>query len=143
MSFDGPALSFDDEGSILFDGEKIIVTVPVGHEALDHLGSEKEIPFPVVYTHPSHHQDQRPSGPPSPPGGNPVFNNEKARESVERARRERESARDKQSKSGKKDVKDDSPADRTPAHRQAVTSSVRCDTTRSRRRMRFGRTIRP
>ena len=41
MSFDGPALSFDDEGSILFDGEKIIVTVPVGHEALDHLGTEK------------------------------------------------------------------------------------------------------
>ena len=114
MSFDGPALSFDDEGSILFDGEKIIVTVPVGHEALDHLGSEKEIPFPVVYTHPSHHQDQRPSGPPSPPGGNPVFNKEKARESVERARRARESARDEKSKSGKKDVKDDSPADRAP-----------------------------
>ena len=41
MSFDGPALSFDDEGSILFDGEKIIVTVPVGHEALDHLGDGK------------------------------------------------------------------------------------------------------
>ena len=114
MGFDGPALSFDDEGSILFDGEKIIVTVPVGHEALDHLGSEKEIPFPVVYTHPSHHQDQRPSTPPPPPGGNPVFNKEKARESVERARRARESARDEKSKSGKKDVKDDSPADRAP-----------------------------
>ena len=69
MSFDGPALSFDDEGSILFDGEKIIVTVPVGHEALDHLGSEKEIPFPVVYTHHSHHQDPQPATPPPPPGG--------------------------------------------------------------------------
>ena len=113
MSFDGPALSFDDEGSILFDGEKIIVTVPVGHEALDHLGSEKEIPFPVIYTHPSHHQDQQASTPP-PPRGNPVFNKEKARESVERARRARESARNKKSKSGKKDVKDNSPADRAP-----------------------------
>ncbi len=70
MGFDGPALSFDDEGSILFDGEKIIVTVPVGHEALNHLGTEKEIPFPVVYTHPSHHQDQQASTPPPPPGGN-------------------------------------------------------------------------
>ena len=70
MTFDGPALSFDDEGSILFDGEKIIVTVPVGHEALDHLGSEEEIPFPVVYTHSSHHQDQQASTPPPPSGGN-------------------------------------------------------------------------
>ena len=67
MSFDGPALSFDDEGSILFDGEKIIVTVPVGHEALDHLGSEKEIPFPVVYTHPSHHQESASHRGPHPP----------------------------------------------------------------------------
>lgn len=114
MSLDGPALSFDDEGSILFDGEKIIVTVPVGHEALDHLGSEKEIPFQVVYTHPSHHQDQQASTPPPPPSGNPVFNKEKVRESVERARRARESARDKKSESGKKDVKDNSPADRAP-----------------------------
>jgi len=114
MSFDGPALSFDDEGSILFDGEKIIVTVPVGHEALNHLGTEEEIPFPVVYTHPSHHQNQQASTPPPPPGGNPVFNKDKVREHVERARQARESARDKESKSGKKDVKDDSPADRAP-----------------------------
>ena len=28
MSFNGPALSFDDEGSILFDGEKFIVNNP-------------------------------------------------------------------------------------------------------------------
>ena len=61
MSFNGPALSFDDEGSILFDGENIIVTVPVGHEALDHLGAEEDIPFPVVYTHPSHAQNQQTS----------------------------------------------------------------------------------
>ena len=119
MSFDGPALSFDDEGSILFDGEKIIVTVPVGHEALDHLGTEEEIPFPVVYTHSSHHQNQQASTPPPPPGGNPVFNKDKVREHVERARQARESARDKESKSGKKDVKDDSPADRGARHRQA------------------------
>ena len=92
MSFDGPALSFDDEGSILFDGENIIVTVPVGHEALDHLGAEKDIPFPVVYTHPSHAQNQQPS-PDMPPTNNhifnPILNKEKAIEHNERARRER------------------------------------------------------
>ena len=114
MSFDGPALSFDDEGSILFDGEKIIVTVPVGHEALDHLGTEEDIPFPVVYTHPSHHQDPQASTHVPPPGGNPFFNKDKVREHVERARQARESTRDKESKSGKSDVKDDSPADRAP-----------------------------
>lgn len=105
MSFDGPALSFDDEGSILFDGEKIIVTVPVGHEVLDHLGTEEDIPFPVVYTHPSHHQDQRPSTHVPPAGSNPVFNKEKAREHVERARQTWESARNKESKPGSSETK--------------------------------------
>lgn len=114
MSFDGPALSFDDEGSILFDGEKIIVTVPVGHEALDHLGTEEDIPFPVVYTDPSHHQDQQASTPPPPSGGNPVFNKETVRKQVERARQARDSARNKESKPGKPDVAEDSPADREP-----------------------------
>ena len=61
MSFDGPALSFDDEGSILFDGEKIIVNVPAGHELLEHIGADEDIPFPVVYTHPSHQQNQQTS----------------------------------------------------------------------------------
>ena len=102
MSFDGPALSFDDEGSILFDGENIIVTVPVGHEALDHLGAEEDIPFPVVYTHPSHAQNQQPS-PDMPPTNNHIFNHilnkEKAKEHNERARQEREAARNAQSQS--------------------------------------------
>jgi len=119
MSFDGPALSFDDEGSILFDGEKIIVTVPVGHEALDHLGRKEEIPFPVVYTHPSHHQDQQASTPPPPPGGNPVFNKEKARESVERACRARDSARNEQSESGKKGCQGRFASGSGARHRQA------------------------
>ena len=70
MSFDGPALSFDDEGSILFDGEKIIVTVPVGHEVLI-IKVRKKTYFSVVYTHSSHHQNQQPSTHVPPPGDNP------------------------------------------------------------------------
>ena len=100
MSFNGPALSFDDEGSILFDGEKIIVTVPVGHEALDHLGTEEDIPFPVVYTHSSHHQnEQDESADDTGAGTSPILNKEKAKEHNERARQEREAARNKQSTS--------------------------------------------
>ena len=97
MSFNGPALSFDDEGSILFDGENIIVNVPVGHELLEHIGTEESIPFPVVYTHPSHHQNQQPS--PDTPSlhDNPVFIKEQAQEFNENVRKARESARKGQS----------------------------------------------
>ena len=107
MSFDGPALSFDDEGSIHFDGEKIIVTVPVGHEALDHLGAEKDIPFPVVYKHHSHHQNQQASTPPPPPA-------QQTPHGSHSSGRASSSDSGKQSESGKKDVKDNSPADRKP-----------------------------
>jgi len=42
-----------------------------GHEALEHLGTDEEIPFPVVYTHQSHHQDQQASTDVSPSDSNP------------------------------------------------------------------------
>lgn len=71
MSFDGPALSIDDEGSILFDGEKIIVTVPVDDDLLDHF-DPPDI-FEVEYTHPSHQQDQQASQGASSLDDNPIF----------------------------------------------------------------------
>ena len=55
--------------------------------------------FPVVYTHPSHHQNQQTSTY-VPPTNNPIFNKEKAIERNERARREREAARNKRNKPG-------------------------------------------
>lgn len=57
MSFTG--FSSDQEGSIIYDGEKFIVTVPVGHEQLEHFNPDGNIP--VVYTHPSHAQNQQTS----------------------------------------------------------------------------------
>ena len=57
MSFTG--LSSDEHGSIIYDGEKFIVTVPVGHEQLEHFNPDGSIP--VVYTHPSHAQNQQTS----------------------------------------------------------------------------------
>lgn len=123
MSFDGPALSFDDEGSILFDGEKIIVTVPVGHEALDHLGTEEDIPFPIVYTHPSHHHNQQPS--PGTPSldDNPAFIKEQAQAFNENVRQERESARNMESEPNTPDIPDDLPAETQPEIGRVETGS--------------------
>ena len=64
MSFTG--LSSDEEGSIVYDGEKFIVNVPVGHEQLEHFKPDGKIP--VEYTHPSHAEDRRQSTVTSQPG---------------------------------------------------------------------------
>ena len=56
MSFNGPALSIDDEGSILFDGEKFIVTVPADDELLEHFNPGER---PVIYTHSSQADSQQ------------------------------------------------------------------------------------
>lgn len=124
MSFDGPALSIDDEGSILFDGEKIIVNVPVGHELLEHIGSEESIPFPVVYTHPSHHKNQQPS--PGTPSldDNPAFIKEQAQAFNENVRQERESARNMESEPNTPDVQDDLPAETQPDIREKEVLEV-------------------
>ncbi len=97
MSFDGPALSIDDEGSILFDGEKIIVNVPAGHDLLEHFNWPEN--FEVEYTHPSHQQNQQPSQDAPSLDDNPVIIKEKAQAFNENVRQKRESARNKQSKS--------------------------------------------
>lgn len=124
MSFDGPALSIDDEGSILFDGEKIIVNVPVGHELLEHIGSEESIPFPVVYTHPSHHQNQQPSQDAPSLDDNPVIIKEKAQAFNENVRQKRESARNKESEPSTPDVPDDLPAETQPDIREKEVLEV-------------------
>lgn len=97
MSFDGPALSIDDEGSILFDGEKFIVNVPADDDLLDHFNPPDN--FEVEYTHPSHQQDQQASQGASSLDDNPIFIKEQAQAFNENVRKTRESARNKQSKS--------------------------------------------
>ena len=106
MSFRGPALSIDDEGSILFDGEKFIVNVPADDDLLEHFNPPENIP--IVYTRP-------PAAPYVPP---PViytaFDKHKAEEHVEHVRTTRESARNRQSKPSDPVVPDDLPGETKP-----------------------------
>ena len=69
--------------------------------------TEKDIPFPVVYTHHSHHQNQQASTPPPPPAQQTPPGSQSSGQASS-------SDSNKQSESGKKDVKDNSPADREP-----------------------------
>ena len=71
MSFNGPALSFDDEGSILFDGEKFIVNVPADDDLLEYFNPPENIP--VVYTRPPAAPYNSPTPEPKPVTGPPAF----------------------------------------------------------------------
>ena len=58
MSFNGPALSFDDEGSILFDGEKFIVNNP--SKVPDNFDSGGRPVIGLPETHPASPNYRRP-----------------------------------------------------------------------------------
>ena len=64
MSFNGPALSFDDEGSILFDGEKFIVNDPSKVPDNFNPGGRPVVGLPE--THPGHPNNQAPTLGPFP-----------------------------------------------------------------------------
>ena len=94
MAFTG--FSSDEEGTVIYDGEKFIVTNPEKVSPDFRPGAIPVIGLPE--DHPAQTQNQQPSTY-VPPINNPIFNKEKAIEHVERARQERESARNGQSQS--------------------------------------------
>ena len=97
MSFNGPALSFDDEGSILFDGEKFIVNNPSKVPANFNSGGKPVVGLPE--DHPAQTQNQQTSTYVPPPVIFLAFDKHKAEEHVEHVIKTRESARKGQSQS--------------------------------------------
>ena len=119
MSFTG--LSSDEQGSIIYDGEKFIINNP--SKVYDNFDPGDKPVVGLPETHPNHPNNHKPSSD-MPPSNNPIFNKEKAIEHVERTRQERESARNKQSKPSDPVVPDDLPTETKPDIREKEVFDV-------------------